>query len=169
MKFLACTMPSQRHIFWPDFFPLTDGYAEKTFWPFILIYKQLLLFYVAQIKTRDKTPRTSDPLWFGSALCECPLLSWPFMWLLRLYWVLNVFSQPLLGQKKGLSPARMTNSVNISLVIALASDIYFSLTEGSKYSYEVSGNSRYKLDKLHVNHLSPKTECRANTACPWQV
>lgn len=29
--------------------------------------------------------------------------------------MLNVFSQPLLGQKKGRSPARMTSSVNLTM------------------------------------------------------
>lgn len=99
----------------PDFFPLTNRYTEKMFWPFILIHKQWLLFCGAQFKAREKTLHTSDPLWVGSALYKCPLLSWPFMWLLRLYWVLNVFSQPLLGQKKGRSPARMTSSVNLTV------------------------------------------------------
>lgn len=46
---------------------------------------------------------TSDSGWVSVTLKGCPL-SWPRMWLFRLYWLLKVFSQPLLGQLKGFSP-----------------------------------------------------------------
>lgn len=46
---------------------------------------------------------TSESGWVRVTLKGCPL-SWPRMWLFRLYWLLKVFSQPLLGQLNGFSP-----------------------------------------------------------------
>lgn len=54
---------------------------------------------------RAAAPRlTSDSGWLRVTVKGCPL-SWPRMWLFRLYWLLNVFSQPSLGQLNGFSPA----------------------------------------------------------------
>lgn len=44
-------------------------------------------------------------------------LSWPRMWLFRLYWELKVFSQPSLGQRNGFSPGAHTGSHMISQMI----------------------------------------------------
>lgn len=47
---------------------------------------------------------TSDRGWVRVTLKGWPLSPWPLTWLFKLYWLLNAFSQPLLGQLKGFSP-----------------------------------------------------------------
>lgn len=57
---------------------------------------------------------TSESGWVRVTLKACPL-SWPRMWLFRLYWLLNVFSQPSLGQLNGFSPIKRAETQKLSL------------------------------------------------------
>lgn len=49
------------------------------------------------------TVLTSESGWVRVTLKVCTL-SWPRIWLFKLYWLLKVFSQPSLGQLNGFSP-----------------------------------------------------------------
>ena len=53
---------------------------------------------------------TSECGWVRVTLMVCPL-SWPRMWLFKLYWLLKVFSQPSLGQLNGFSPTEQKETL----------------------------------------------------------